>query len=90
MDSHKVNITHSQERSDNAKTKINLLLPTSVAVYSKEIILKTTALRVQATIDELEFGGADAYFEKLKVTLNVFVNEGVDLKIGQMDVPEGY
>lgn len=40
MDSHKVNLTYSQERSDNSKTKLNLFLPTSVAVYSKEIILK--------------------------------------------------
>ncbi len=76
--------------SVQAKIEANPMAEAVLAEPGKEIILKTTALRVQATIDELEFGGADAYFEKLKVTLNVFVNEGVDLKIGQMDVPEGY
>jgi len=61
-----------------------------LAEPGKEFSLETSALRVTATIDELEFGGGDQYFEKLRISLNVFVNEGADLKIGEMDVPEAY
>jgi hypothetical protein len=40
MDSHKVNLAYSLERSDGKEAKLQLLLPTSVAVYSKEVIVR--------------------------------------------------
>jgi hypothetical protein len=73
-----------------AKIEANPMAEAILAEPGKEFSLDTTALRVTAKIDELAFGGADEYFEKLKISLNVFLNEGVDLRIGQMDVPEGY
>ncbi len=62
-----------------------------LAEPGKEFTLETTAMRVVATIDELEYGGENnEYFEKLKVTLQVFLREGVDLRVGEMDVPQEY
>jgi len=76
--------------SVQAKIEANPMAEAVLAEPGKEFSLETSALRVTATIDELEFGGANEYFEKLKMSLNVFVNEGADLKIGEMDVPEAY
>ena len=76
--------------SVQAKIEANPMAEAVLAEPGKEFSLETSALRVTATIDDLEFGGANEYFEKLKISLNVFVNEGADLKIGEMDVPEAY
>jgi hypothetical protein len=76
--------------SVQAKIEANPMAEAVLAEPGKEFSLETSALRVTAKIDELAFGGADEYFEKLKISLNVFVNEGADLKIGEMDVPEAY
>ncbi len=61
-----------------------------LAEPGKEFTLETSALRVAAKIDELVYGEGNKYFETLKVTLNVFLREGVDLRIGEMDVPEEF
>jgi len=76
--------------SVQSKIEANPMAEAVLAEPGKEFSLETSALRVTATIDELEFGGANEYFEKIRISLNVFLNEGVDLKIGQMDVPEAY
>ena len=61
-----------------------------LAEPGKEFTLETGALRVLAKIDELEYDENNEFFDRLKVTLNVFIQEGADLKIGTMDVPEQY
>jgi hypothetical protein len=62
-----------------------------LAEPGKSFTLETSALRVEATIDALEYAGEDkVYFEKLAVTLNVFLKEDADLRIGQMDVPDEF
>ena len=62
-----------------------------LAEPGKEFTLETSAMRVEAKIDEMAYGGGgNEYFEKLKINLDVFVKEGADLKIGQMDVPDEY
>jgi hypothetical protein len=76
--------------SVQAKIEANPMAEAVLAEPGKEFSLETSALRVTAKIDDLAFGAADEYFEKLKISLNVFVNEGADLKIGEMDVPDGY
>ncbi len=51
--------------------------------------IETTALRVEVKIDEMEYiEGGNAYFNKFSITANIFLREGVQLKIGQMDVPD--
>ena len=53
--------------------------------------LETSAMRVEAKIDEMEYGGGGKlYFNKLKLNLDVFVKEGADLKVGTMDIPEQF
>lgn len=47
-------------------------------------------MRVEAKIDELEYNPDKTYFNKLKLSLSVFVKEGADLKIGTMDIPDQY
>lgn len=62
-----------------------------LAEPDKEFTLETSAMRVVAHIDEMAYGeGDNQYFEKLRVTLQVFLREGADLRVGEMDVPEEY
>jgi hypothetical protein len=69
----------------------NPLAEAILAQAGKEFTLETSALRVAAKIEELEYGeGGNAYFKKLKMTLNVFLQEGADLRIGSMDVPDEF
>ncbi len=61
-----------------------------LAEPGEEFTLETSALRVVAKIDDLDYGEGNVYFNKLAVTLQVFLQEGADLRIGTMDVPEEY
>jgi hypothetical protein len=48
-------------------------------------------MRVEAKIEDMEYGpGGNVFFNKLKLSLTVFVREGADLKIGTMDIPDQY
>lgn len=84
----------SQAAFDNPdmqnKIDANPMAEAVLAEPGKEFSLETSALRVVARIDEVAFGGNNEYFEKLTVSLDVFVREGADLKVGEMDVPEQY
>lgn len=69
----------------------NPLAEAILAQPGKEFTLETSALRVAAKIEEVEYGeGGKTYFNKLKMTLNVFLQEGADLRIGSMDVPDQF
>lgn len=71
-----------------AKVEANPQAEAVLAEPGKEFTLETSALRVVARIDDMAYGGTDqVYFDRLKVTLTVFVREGADLRIGTMDVP---
>ena len=68
-----------------AKTEVILAEP------GKEFAFETTAMRVEAKIVEMEYGeGGNVYFEKLKIDLTLFLQEGADLKKGTMDIPDEY
>ncbi|MBN1218788.1 MAG: hypothetical protein JXM69_07665 [Anaerolineae bacterium] len=73
-----------------AKVEANPQAEAVLAQPGAEFTLETSALRVVATVDDMEYGEDNIYFNKLGLTLNVFVKEGVDLRIGTMDVPEQY
>jgi hypothetical protein len=73
-----------------AKVEANPQAEAVLAEPGAEFILETSALRVVATIDDMDYGEGNVYFNKLTVTLNVFIREGADLRIGTMDVPEQY
>ncbi|MBN1995669.1 MAG: hypothetical protein JW953_23480 [Anaerolineae bacterium] len=73
-----------------AKVEANPQAEAVLAQPGAEFVLETSALRVVAHIDELEYGEGNVYFNRLTVTLTVFIKEGVDLRIGTMDVPEEY
>lgn len=62
-----------------------------LAEPDKEFMFETSALQVVARIEEVEYGeGGSIYFEKLKVSMDLFLKEGVDLKPGEMEIPEEY
>jgi len=64
-----------------------------VAAPGKTFSFETSALRVDARIDEVEITqgeGGQSYFTKLKVSMDLFLKEGVDLRKGEMDIPEQY
>jgi hypothetical protein len=74
-----------------AKIEANPQAEAILAEPGKKFTLETSAMRVEAKIDEMEYGpGSNAYFNKLKLSLAVFVREGADLKIGTMDIPDQY
>jgi len=73
-----------------AKVQANPQAEAILAKPGTEFTLETSAMRVVATIDEMEYGEGNIYFNKLKLTLNVFIREGADLRIGSMDVPEQF
>jgi hypothetical protein len=74
-----------------AKVEANPQAETILAEPGKEFTLETSAMRVKAKIEDMEYGpGGNTYFNKLRLSLAVFVKEGADLKIGQMDVPDQF
>lgn len=74
-----------------AKIEANPQAEAILAEPGKKFTLETSAMRVEAKIDEMEYGpGGNVYFNKLKLSLSVFVKEGADLKIGTMDIPDQY
>ncbi len=74
-----------------AKVDINPQAEAILAEPGKEFMFETSALQVVARIEEVEYGeGGSIYFEKLKVSMDLFLKEGVDLKPGEMEIPEEY
>jgi hypothetical protein len=75
-----------------AKVEANPQAQAILAELGKKFTLETSAMRVEAKIEEMEYGppGGNIYFNKLKLSLTVFVREGADLRVGTMDVPEQF
>lgn len=72
------------------KVKANPQAEAILAEPGKEFTLETSAMRVKAKIEEMEYGPDNAYFNKLKMSLAVFVKEGANLRIGEMDIPDQF
>jgi hypothetical protein len=88
----RVVMSESAYHDDTIRAKIEAN-PQAEAVLAEpgaEFSLETSALRVVATIDDMDYGEGNVYFNKLTITLNVFIREGADLRIGTMDVPEQF
>jgi hypothetical protein len=74
-----------------SKIEANPQAEAILAEPGKEFTLETSAMRVKAKIEEMEYGpGGNAFFNKLRMSLAVFVKEGADLKIGTMDIPDQF
>lgn len=79
------------DQSIRAKVEANPQAEAVLATPGTEFNLETSALRVKAKIEDMEYGeGGSIYFKRLKLSLAVFVKEGADLKIGTMDVPDRF
>lgn len=62
-----------------------------LAEPGKEFTFETSAMRITAKIEELAYGDEEnKYFEKLTVSMDLFLKEGADLRKGEMDIPEQY
>ena len=86
-------VMSEQAYNDSAmrdKVKANPQAEAILAEPGKEFILETSAMRVKAKIEEMEYGPDNAYFNKLKMSLAVFVKEGANLRIGEMDIPDQF
>jgi hypothetical protein len=74
-----------------AKVEANPQAEAILATPGQQFTLETSAMRVEAKIEDMEYGpGGNDFFNKLKLSLAVFVKEGADLKIGTMDIPDQY
>lgn len=61
-----------------------------LAEPGKEFTIETSSMRVQARIEDMEYGeGGQVFFNKLKVKLDVFLKEGVDFE-KPMPIPDQY
>jgi hypothetical protein len=74
-----------------AKIDANPQAEAILAEPDKEFSFETSALRVDAKITDMEYAEDDnKYFEKLTVSLNLFLKEGADLRKGEMDIPDEF
>ncbi len=74
-----------------AKIEANPQAEAILAEPGREFVFETSAMRVVANIEEMQYGeGGTKYFEKLKLSMDLFLKEGADLKKGEMDIPDGY
>ncbi len=74
-----------------ARIEANPQAEVVLAETGKSFIFETTAMRVETTIKDMAYGeGSNVYFEKLAISLKIFPKEGVDLKIGEMDIPDSH
>jgi hypothetical protein len=88
----RVVMTQSAYDDEAVKTKIaaNPQAEAVLAELGKEFSFETTALRVDARIEEMDLAQGETgqtYFSKLTVTMNLFLKEGADVRKGEMDVP---
>ncbi len=61
-----------------------------LAEIGKEFSIESSAMRIDAKIEEMEYGeGGNTYFDKLKVKMDIFLKEGVDLE-KPMPIPDQY
>lgn len=73
-----------------ATVEANPNAETILAQPGAQFTLDSTAMRVEAKIDEMEYGDeACTYFKKLTVSLAIFLKEGVDLA-QPMEVPDQF
>lgn len=64
-----------------------------LAEKGKKYDFSSSVMRIEATIEDMEYGDGEEgvkYFTKLTMTLSVFLIEGADLRIGEMDVPDQF
>jgi uncharacterized protein YneF (UPF0154 family) len=74
-----------------AKIDANPQAKAILAEPGKEFVFESTALRVAAKIEEVVYAeGGNKYFEKLTLSLNLFIKEGADLRVGEMDIPDKF
>ena len=74
----------------NNKISANPQAEAILAEPGKAFSFETTALRVDARIQDMELAQNEAgqtYFNKLTVTMDLFLKEGADVRKGEMDVP---
>ncbi|MCB0166941.1 MAG: hypothetical protein KDI79_22130 [Anaerolineae bacterium] len=74
-----------------AKVEANPQAEAVLAEPGTKFSFDTTALRVDAEIEEVEYGDAEKkYFSKLTSNLKVFLKEGADIRRGEMDIPDEF
>ncbi len=79
-----------QDESNQAAIATDAQAEAVLAEAGKEFTIETSAMRVEAKVEELEYGeGGNTFFDKLKVKMEVFLKEGVDLA-KPMPIPDQY
>ena len=74
-----------------AKVEANPQAEAILAEPGKKFSFDTTALRVDAEIEEVEYGDDEkTFFSKLTANLKVFLKEGADIRRGEMDIPDEF
>jgi hypothetical protein len=78
------------DASNQAAIEADAQAEAILAEVGKDFSIDTTAMRVEAKIEALEYGGGDtAYFDKLVVKMDIFLKEGIDLE-KPMPIPDQY
>jgi hypothetical protein len=80
-----------QDETLRASVEANPHAEAILAEPGATFTMTSTAMRVEAKIEDMEYSGenGNAYFNRLTVSLAIFVQEGVDLA-QPMEVPDQY
>jgi hypothetical protein len=83
MQSPKASLAYNVERSDGKEAKLQLLLPTSVAVYSKEVIVKWNEIETVDTYEVILKNMFDEVIKSVEVSDSQFILNFTDPMVAQ-------
>lgn len=71
-----------------AKIEANPLAEPILAKPGEKINIESKTMHIEAVLEEVAVDETGTHFENLKVKMNIFLQEGVDIQVGQMDIPD--
>lgn len=71
-----------------AKVEANPLAEAVLAKSGETIAIESQTMRIEVKLEDVAFDDTNTYFTNLKINMDVFLQEGVDIKIGEMQVPD--
>ncbi|MDM8532599.1 hypothetical protein QUF63_15625 [Anaerolineales bacterium HSG25] len=70
------------------RVELNPLAKAISAKQGDSTTIESKTMRIEVKLDEVELDETKLFFNNLKITINVFLQEGVDIKSGEMDIPD--
>ncbi len=71
-----------------SQVDMNPLAEPVLAEKGMVVTIDSKTMRIEVTLEEVKFDETNTYFEELQVKMNIFLQEGVEIKAGEMDIPD--